>query len=113
MLDVLYAKDFNIILGMVKTKGFNGLYYLNEYVGIDLNGKTSSDSIVNVLNEFVKNLPENKSKVVMKIEELQALNDDVVFEEYTYTKKGTNYFFRFVFTNTQMNGAYLNIHSKY
>lgn len=113
MLDVLYAKDFNVILGMVKTKGFNGLYYLNEYDGIDLKGNTSSDSIVNVLNEFVKNLPKNKSKVVMKIEELQALNDDVVLEEYTYIKNGTTYFIRFGFSNTQMSGMYVNIHSKY
>jgi hypothetical protein len=113
MLDVLYAKDFDVILGMVKTKGFNGLYYQNEYDGIYLNGNTSSDSIVNVLNEFVKNLPKNKSKVVMKIEKLQALNDNVVLEEYTYTKNGTTYFFGFGFSNTQMNGMYVNIHSKY
>jgi len=112
MLDVLYDKDFNVILGMVKTKGFNGLYYLNEYDGIDLNGNTSSDSIVNVLNEFAKNLPKNKSKVVVEITELLD-NDYSVFEEYTYTKNGTTYFIRFVFANTQMNGAYLNIHSKY
>lgn len=113
MLDVLYAKDFNVILGMVKTKGFHGLYYVNESDAMDLNGNTSSDSIVNVLNEFVINLPKNKSKVVVEITEILANNDKAVFEEYTYTKNGTTYLIGFVFTNTQMNGAYLNIRSKY
>ena len=58
LLDILYSKKLDIIVDMVKTKGFTGLYYLNDYDGVDLKSNVSSDSITNVLNKFTKDLPK-------------------------------------------------------
>lgn len=112
-LDILYSKKVDIIVDMVKTKGFTGLYYLNEYYGVDLKSNVGSDSIVNVLNVFVKDLPKDRRKVVEYTNESSFLNEVTSFEEYTYIKNDTTYFIRFVYINAQMNGIFLNIHSKY
>jgi hypothetical protein len=98
---------------MVQTKGFNGFYYLNEYSGFDLKPDSPVDSITNALNNFVNNLPKDRVKVKELFNESSFLNELSSFEEYTYIKKDTTYFIRFVYINAQMNGIYLNIHSKY
>ena len=98
---------------MVQTKGFTGFYYLNEYDGVDLKSNTISDSIYNALNSFVNDLPKDRTKVKEYIGESSFLSELTSFEEYTYIKGGKTYFIRFVYINAQMNGIYLNIHSKY
>jgi hypothetical protein len=98
---------------MVKTKGFNGFYYLKEYYGVDLKINTPPDSIYNSLNDFAKDLPKNRTKVNVSISESSFLSELTSFEEYTYIKGETTYFIRFVYINAQMNGIYLNIRSKY
>jgi hypothetical protein len=113
LLDILYSKKLDIIVDMVKTKGFTGLYYLNDYDGVDLKSNVSSDSITNVLNKFTKDLPKDRTKVKVDINESNFLSEVTSFEEYTYIKKNTTYFIRFVYINAQMKGIYLNIHCKY
>ena len=113
LLDILYSKNHNIIVDMVKTRGFNGFYYLNEYYGVDLKINTPVDSIYNSLNDFAKDLPKNRTKVNVYISESSFLSELTSFEEYTYIKGETTYFIRFVYINAQMNGIYLNIRSKY
>jgi hypothetical protein len=113
LLDILYSKKLNIIVDMVKTKGFNGFYYLKEYYGVDLKINTPPDSIYNSLNDFAKDLPKNRTKVNVSISESSFLSELTSFEEYTYIKGETTYFIRFVYINAQMNGIYLNIRSKY
>jgi hypothetical protein len=98
---------------MVKTKGFTGLYYLNEYYGVDLKSDTPTDSISNVLNVFVKDLPKDRTMVKVYTNDSSFLTEVTSFEEYTYIKKDKTYFIRFVYINGQMNGIYLNIHSQY
>jgi hypothetical protein len=113
LLDILYSKKIDVIVDMVQTKGFNGFYYLNEYSGFDLKPDSPVDSITNALNNFVNNLPKDRVKVKELFNESSFLNELSSFEEYTYIKKDTTYFIRFVYINAQMNGIYLNIHSKY
>ena len=113
LLDILYSKKIEIIVDMVKTKGFTGLYYLNEYYGVDLKSDTPTDSISNVLNVFVKDLPKDRTMVKVYTSDSNFLTELTSFEEYTYIKKDKTYFIRFVYINGQMNGIYLNIHSQY
>lgn len=114
ILNVLYTKKFEVILDAIKSKGFKGFYYLNEYDGKDLKPKSTSEStFVEVLKNFSKKLPKNKSKVTTKFTESNFINDKMFYEEYEYKNNDTTYFLRVVHINSQMNGMYLNIHSKY
>jgi hypothetical protein len=113
LINILYSKNLNIIVDMVKTQGFSGFYYLNEFDGVELKSNSPIDSIYNSLNEFAKNLPKNRKGIKTSINELSFLSDVTSFEEYTYIKRETTYFIRFVFINGQMNGIFLNIRSKY
>jgi len=109
LLDILYTKKINVIVDMVKTKGFKGFYYLNEYNEVDLNKNTSSDSIVNSLNDFVKDLPKDKSKVNVNINDSNSIKDIITIEEYSYIKNNKTYLIVFCFINSQMDGIYLDI----
>lgn len=114
LLDILYSKNFDAIVDMTKARGFKGIYYLNEYEGVDIKGNAAADSaIAGLFGKVAKELPRNRSKVDRKISESSFINDAMFFEEYAYSKKGTTYFIRFVFINSQMNGILVNIHSKY
>ena len=114
ILNVLYDKKYDIILSAINTKGFKGLYYLNEYDGQDLKPNTTPDSVfVNTLKNFTNKLPKNKSKVISKFTNTSFINDKMLFEEYTYVNDDTTYFLRVVYINSQLNGMYLNIHSQY
>lgn len=114
LLDILYSKNFDAIVDMTKARGFKGIYYLNEYEGVEIKGNAAADSaIAGLFGKFAKELPRNKSKVDRKIFKSSFINDSMFFEEYAYSKKETTYFIRFVFINSQMNGILVNIHSKY
>jgi hypothetical protein len=107
MLDVLYSKNFNLIISMIKTNGFISLTHLYPNNIVKYTPLVADTSFINLFNTVTSNLPKNKSKVETKLSSCNISNDKLLFEEYTFEKNNKTYFVRFLFRNSQLEGIFI------